>query len=211
MNADRIQHRFNPKLEVSVYSGHFATRHSHNSHYIDITRMKHEHTMAAEAALTLSRRYAYDKGVDTILCLDGSEVIGAFLARELAKDDRFAVNSAKRIFVITPEYDSNGQLIFRDNLVPMVQGKDVLILISTVNSGVSVRRVLECVTYYGGKVQGVATVFSVLDKVDEVPIYSLFTPEDIPGYTTQRPEECAMCRAGKRIDALANSYGISRL
>ena len=113
--------------------------------------------------------------------------------------------------VITPEYDSNGQLIFRDNLVPMVQGKDVLILISTVNSGISVRRVLECVAYYGGKVQGVATVFSVLDKVDGVPIYSLFTPEDIPGYITQRPEECAMCRAGKRIDALANSYGISRL
>ena len=34
-----------PKLEVSVVAGHFATRHSHNTHYIDITRMKHEHTM----------------------------------------------------------------------------------------------------------------------------------------------------------------------
>ena len=143
--------------------------------------------------------------------LDGSEVIGAFLARELAKDDRFAVNSSKNINVVTPEYDSNGQLIFRDNLVPMIQGKDVLILISTVNSGKSIRRVLECVEYYGGKVQGVATVFSVLETIDGVPIYSLFTPADIPDYITQSPEECVMCRAGKRIDALANSYGISRL
>ena len=41
-----IRSRLNPKLEVSLISGHFATRHSHNSHYIDITRMKHEHTMA---------------------------------------------------------------------------------------------------------------------------------------------------------------------
>ena len=211
MNTITIRSRLNENLEVSVISGHFATRHSHNSHYIDITRMKHEHTMAAEAALTLSRRYAYDRGVDVIVCLDGSEVIGAFLARELAKTDRFAVNSAKNINVITPEYDSNGQLIFRDNLVPMVRGKDVLILISTVNSGKSIRRVLECVAYYGGRVQGIASVFSTLDQMEGAPIYSLFTPEDIPGYTTQSPEECTMCRAGQRIDALANSYGISRL
>lgn len=30
--------------------------------------------------MTLAQRYAYDKGVDTIVCLDGSEVLGAFLA-----------------------------------------------------------------------------------------------------------------------------------
>ena len=34
--------------------------------------------MAREAAMTLAQRYAYEKGVDTIVCLDGSEVIGAF-------------------------------------------------------------------------------------------------------------------------------------
>lgn len=51
-----IRSRLNPKLEVSLISGHFATRHSHNSHYIDITRMKHEHTMAREAAMTLAQR-----------------------------------------------------------------------------------------------------------------------------------------------------------
>lgn len=53
-----IRSKLNPKVEVSVIAGHFATRHSHNSHYIDITRMKHEHTMAREAAMTLAQRYA---------------------------------------------------------------------------------------------------------------------------------------------------------
>ena len=38
MNAIQLTSRFNPQLEVSVFQGHFATRHSHNSHYIDITR-----------------------------------------------------------------------------------------------------------------------------------------------------------------------------
>ena len=99
-----IRSRLNPKLEVSLISGHFATRHSHNSHYIDITRMKHEHTMAREAAMTLAQRYAYEKGVDTIVCLDGSEVIGTFLARHLAKNTLFAVNGSKNINIVTPEF-----------------------------------------------------------------------------------------------------------
>ena len=211
MNAERIQNKFAPKLEVSAYAGHFATRHSHNTHYIDITRMKHEHTMAREAAMFLAQRYAYEKGVDTVVCLDGSEVIGAFLARHLAKKDIFSVNSDKNINVITPEYDSNGQLIFRDNLVPMVEDKDVLILISTVNSGKTARRSLECVQYYGGRVQGIAAGFSTVEKVDDVPVYSIFNPEDIPGYATYAPKQCPMCAANRKIDALSNSYGFSLL
>ncbi len=211
MNATRICHPSNPKMEVTVYDGHFATRHSHNTHYIDITRMKHEHTMAREAAIMLSQRYAYEKGVDTIVCLDGSEVIGAFLARHLAKRDLFSVNQDKNINVITPEYDSNGQLIFRDNLTAMVAGKNVLILISTVNSGKTVNRSLECVQYYGGCVQGIAAVFSRLEQVGDIPVYSLFTPADIPGYSSYEPKHCPMCQRGQKIDALANSYGFSRL
>ena len=87
----------------------------------------------------------------------------------------------------------------------------MLILISTVNSGKSIRRAVECVQYYGGKVQGIASGFSTLDVVDDIPIYSLFTPEDIPGYATYSPKDCAMCAQGLKIDALSNSYGMSRL
>lgn len=211
MNALQIRHSGNQKLEISAFSGHFATRHSHNTHYIDITRMKHEHTMAREAAIVLAQRYTYEKGVDTIVCLDGSEVIGAFLARHLAQGGMFAVNQNKSINVITPEYDSNGQLIFRDNLIPMVSGKNALVLISTVNSGKTARRCLECLEYYGAHVQGIATVFSVLEQVENVPVFSLFTPEDIPGYATYDAKSCPMCKAGRKIDALSNSYGFSRV
>ena len=211
MKAEYVSYRYNPKLEVYVYSGHFATRHSHNSHYIDITRMKHEHTMAREAAMTLAQAYTYEKGVDTIVCLDGSEVIGAFLARHLAKKEVFSVNQDKNIDIVTPEYDSNGQLIFRDNLVPMIQGKDVLILISTVNSGKTARRAVECVQYYGGRVQGIAAIFRVPEEVEGIPVYALFSPADIPGYATHDPKQCPMCAAGQKIDALSNSYGFSLL
>jgi len=200
-----------PDLEVSVFHGHFATRHCHNSFYIDITRMKHEHTMARDAALALAERYTYSKTVDTIVCMDGSEVIGAFLARQLADKDLYGINSNKKINVITPEYDSSGHLIFRDNLVPMVNGKEILLLISTVNSGKTVRKAVECVEYYGGKLQGIATVFATVDEIDGIPLYSLFGKADIPGYMTADPKECPMCKEGKKLDALANSYGLSVL
>ena len=121
------------------------------------------------------------------------------------------LNSDKNINVITPEYDSNSQLIFRENRAPMVQGKDVAVLISTVNSGKTVCRILECVEYHGGRVQGVVYVFTNVEQVDNVPVYALFTPKDIPNYMTSTPESCPMCRAGKRIEALANSYGMSKL
>ena len=45
--------------------------------------------------------------------------------------------------------------------------------------------------------------------VDGIPVLSLFTPADIPGYETYPTGECRMCKAGQRIDALANSYGLS--
>lgn len=211
MNVLQIKSSLNPKLEVSVYPGHFATRHCHNSHYIDITRMKHEHTMAREAAITIAQRYAYIKSVDTIVCMDGSEVIGAFLAYHMCRRDRFNVNENKSIDVVTPEFDHTGQLIFRDNLVPMITGKNVLLLISTVKSGKTIARMLECVEYYGATVQGIATVFSTADMLDGIPVYSLFTPDDLPGYISEDPKQCPMCKAGRKIDAIANSYGFSKL
>ena len=211
MSAQHVKSSLNSNLVITAFPGHFATRHAHNSHYLDITRMKHEHTMAREAAITLAQRYSYTNPVDTIVCMDGSEVIGAFLARHLANKDRFSVNSDKNINVVTPEFDHTGQLIFRDNLVPMVNGKNVLLLISTVKSGKTIARTLECVSYYGATVQGIATVFSTLEDVDGIPVYSLFTPADIPGYITSDSKQCPMCKAGQKITALANSYGFSQL
>ena len=55
------------------------------------------------------------------------------------------------------------------------------------------------------------SVVTLLEELDGWPIYSLFVPSDIPNYETYAPEECAMCKSGKKIDALVNSYGLSIL
>ena len=150
MSTQAIRSRENPNLELIAFHGHFATRHSHNSHYLDITRLKHEYSLAYDTALALANHYIYEKSIDTIICMDGSEVIGAFLARQLTQKILFSVNNNKSICVVTPEYDSNGQLLFRENLVSMIHGRNMLLLISTVNSGKTARRALACIQYYGG-------------------------------------------------------------
>lgn len=211
MNALHIKCPQNANLEIAVYQGHFATRNCHNSHYIDITRMKHEHTMAREAGIALAQRYAYDKPIDTIVCMDGSEVIGAFLARHLAKKDRYNVNMDKNINVVTPEFDNNGLLIFRENLAPMIAGKNVLLLISTVKSGKTIAQTIECAEYYGASIQGIAAVFSTVGELNGMPVCSIFSPDDIPGYISSPIKACPLCKAGKKIDAIANSYGFSRV
>ena len=68
-----------------------------------------------------------------------------------------------------------------------------------------------CIEYYGGTTQGVAAVFSALKQVGDIPVISLFSPEDIPGYVTSLVKDCPMCKAGQKIDALSNSYGFSPL
>ena len=210
MNEFKIKSRHNPELEVEVREGHFATQNCHNSHYIDITALKHDHVMAREAAMSIAARYSFFTAIDTIVCVDGSEVIGAFLAFHLAKKGNWYVNAKKHIGVLPTEFDEDGQLNFRDNLVPMISGKKVLLLISTVKSGKTIARVMEGLKKYGTTVQGIATVFTTQEELYGIPVYSLYSQEDLPGYVCAEPQECPMCKAGKKIDAFANSYGISK-
>ncbi|MFQ6976294.1 MAG: orotate phosphoribosyltransferase [Oscillibacter sp.] len=211
MSSMIIKSREANDLKLTAYHGHFATRHSHNSHYLDITRMKHECAMANIAAASLANHYVYEKG-DRYGRLPGRQRGHRYVSRPPAlSEESLSLSSEKNICVVAPEHDSNGLLIFRDNLRPMVSEKNVLLLISTVNSGKTAARALECIEYYGGTTQGVAAVFSALKQVGDIPVISLFSPEDIPGYVTSLVKDCPMCKAGQKIDALSNSYGFSPL
>ena len=52
------------------------------------------------------------------------------------------------IYVVTPEYNANNQLIFRDNTIPAIKGKNVILLLATTTTGLTVRRSLECCLLY---------------------------------------------------------------
>ena len=105
----------NKRMILRVARGHFATSHSHINYYIDVTMQKTRLSEAAETAKELVHMYKSTTIVDTILCLDGTQVIGTCMANELTKDGFRNMNAHQTIYIITPEYTSGSQIILRDN------------------------------------------------------------------------------------------------
>ncbi len=198
-------------VSIHVTQGHFSTGHSHINYYVDTTTLKASHSESAAAAKQLSSSYLYNTTVDTIVCIEGTEVIGAFMAEELTRSGILTMNADKTIYVVPPDYDSANQLIFRDNIRPMINGKNVLLLLADVTTGRTSARAVEGVQYFGGIVQGVCALFSAVDSVKGYPVNAVFTTKDIPGYQAYSPSDCPFCKEHIKLDALVNSFGYSKL
>ena len=121
------------------------------------------------------------------------------------------MNTGKNISVVTPEFNSNGQMIFRDNLKPEIAGKNVLLLLASASTGKTIRNSIECIEYYGGILQGISSIFSAVDSIDGHRVDALFRAEDIPNYEAYSSHDCPLCKAGQRVEAIVNGYGYSEL
>ena len=63
------------KAPLKATPGHFATNHAHINYYLDMTTLKTRLSEAQEVAKHLAERFLFDKVVDTIVCLEGTQVI----------------------------------------------------------------------------------------------------------------------------------------
>ena len=109
----KMRSRKFPDVIMKVIPGHFVTPNSHINYYIDMTTMKTRQSEAKAAARAMASTYAATTIVDTIVCMDGMEVIGAYLADELTQAGVMSMNAHKTIYVYSPEFDNRGQMIFR--------------------------------------------------------------------------------------------------
>ena len=194
-----------------IARGHFATNHSHINYYIDVSFQKTRFSEAKDVAKYLVTHFKNSTMVDTVLCLDGTAVIGTCLAQELSASGFRSINTHNTIYVVEPEYNANSQMIFRDNILPMIKGKHVLVLMASVTTGFTAKRSLEAIGYYGGKVAGVAALYSAVDEVEDIPVHSAYNVRDLPDYASYDYRDCPYCKAGQKIDALVNSFGFSEL
>ena len=199
------------KVPLRIARGHFATNHSHINYYIDITFQKTRLSEAKDSARDLVAHFINNTPVDTILCLDGTAVLGACVAEELTKTGFRTINQHQTIYVIEPEFNSNSQMFFRDNLQPMLRNKHVLVLMASVTTGFTAKRAIEAIGYYGGHVAGVAAIYRAVDEVAGSPVRSVYSVQDLPEYKSYDYRECPYCKAGQKIDALVNSFGYSEL
>jgi hypothetical protein len=207
----KIPSRKEDKLFLKVIPGHFTTNHSHINYYIDMTTLKSRESEAEMAAEILAGKYVYSTIVDTIVCIDGCDVVGAFLAQDLTKAGIMSMNAHKTIYITSPEYNTNGQMTFRDNIQPMISGKNIILLFGSATTGETIQQSIECIQYYGGVLQGISAIFSAIDYVGEHKVDSVFNMKDIPDYKTFSYSECPFCKEQQKIEAIVNSYGYTKL
>ncbi len=198
-------------VPLRVARGHFATNHSHINYYIDITYHKTRLSEAKATAYELVSRFINDTPVDTIVCLDGTSVLGSFVGVELTKSGFRTINQHQTIYVLEPENSSGGQMIFRDNIQPMIRGKHVLVLMASVTTGNTARQAIQAIRYYGGQVAGIAAIYRAVDEIAGYPVRSVYSVKDLPDYESYDYRDCPYCKQGLKLDALVNSYGYSAL
>lgn len=200
-----------PDISIEIIPGHFATRHSHINYYVDLIKVTCHQKMAKAAGQALASQYASVTPVDSIVCLDGGEVVAAFMAASLSRKDSHSVNEGSDISIVTPETNSAGQLILRDNTQNMIKDKSVMLLVAKATTGKTLNQAIDYIQYYGGRVSSICALFSAIKQVEGIPVNALFTTDDIPGYETYEPDDCPGCKEGKKIDALVNNYGYSKI
>ncbi|WP_026835563.1 hypothetical protein [Eubacterium xylanophilum] len=210
-NEIKIPSKHNSKIILKVMPGHFATTHSHINYYMDMTRLKSGQRESYEVAKTMAKDYQYNKPIDTVICMDGCYVIGAFLAEKLTEAGVMSMNMHQSIYVIEPEFNSSGQMMFRDNIQPMVRNKNILLLLASATTGKTISQSLQCIEYYGGIIQGISAIFSAADEIDGHKINHIFSTADFDDYKSFSQTECPLCHAGKKLDAIVNSFGYSLL
>ena len=199
-------------VSLRVAQGHFATRNSHTNYFIDVTSQQSCIRDAEAVAQQLAQRnLTQHLMVDTILCMDGTRVIGTCLAQKLTQGGFRSINAGREIYVLRENVGTSGKLIFRDNARFMLEGKNVLLLLASVTTGGTVRRGIECIRYYNGNVAGIAAIYSYQKEIDGIPVVSLFDTNDISDYASYLPEECPMCREKQELDAVVDKYGYSAL
>ncbi len=208
-NAYKIRTK-GKNLFLRVVKGHFMKSNGHMNYYIDVTKQKSKLSEALAVAEELVTHYSSTMVIDTILCLDEMQVIATCMAQKLTSAGFMNVNSNQAIYILTPEKISDGRFIFREETIPMISGKNVLILTSSVATGRTTSVAMEAIKYYGGNVVGLASIYSAVSECCGVPVHSAFDANDLDGYYCVPPHECPLCKEGRNVDGVVNSYGFSR-
>ena len=209
-NGFEISLAKNPAITVNVIPGHFTTSNVHINYFIDVWELKSNALIAREVARELAIPYLASTLIDTIVCMERTVVIGAYLAEELQREGTAVMNSGGEIHVVSPLSNTNGNLIFQDNAIEWIRNKNILLLVASISSGGTIKSTVECIAYYGGRLAGISSLFFSPEEF-EYDVHALFTSADIPGYRVSNTADCEMCKAGRKLDAIISSEGYTRI
>ena len=79
------------------------------------------------------------------------------------------------------------------------------------STGKTVKKCSQGLTYYNGKLVAVSAIFSAVSEYEGIDINYIFSDKDISDYKTMSVDECELCKAGQKVDAIVNSFGYSKI
>ena len=205
----KIDHPKNKDVVLRYIPGHFITPSTHVNYYMDLSDMKARQREARATGEELADLYLASDVVDTILCLNGTEVVGAYMANKLTKAGIISANRHQTIYITSPEYNIIGQMMFRENNLHMIKGKKVLVLIDAATTGSTLKSAVGSIKFYGGTPIGISAIFSVATQIDNIPIRSLYSTKDLPDYKSYPSDSCPLCQQSVPVDAICNGFGYS--
>ncbi len=210
-NAFMVPAKKEPKITLEVTPGHFTTSSTHTNYYLNVNRLTHNVRIAQDVAKELAIPYKTSAMIDTIVCIENTQVLAAYLAQELVEEGIYVMNEDRDVNIVTPTSNMNGQLIFSKDVMKLIEDKSVMLLLATVSSGKTMRRALDCLKYYNGVLVGVSALFSTKPQIDGQDINAIFSSDDIPNYQFDRPATCPMCMVGQPLDAIVSAGGYMKL
>ncbi len=201
----------NPAIKINVTQGHFSTSHAHMTHYLDLNNLKTNALIAKEVAEELAQPYLAGALVDTIVCMEGTEVIGASMAEVLLDSGTLITDEDMAIHVLIPLRNTERKLMFPADMHKLIRHRNIILLISSISTGITLNSALDCLSYYGAQLVGVSALFNAKEVAADQVIHAMFTKDDIVGYELYRPGDCPMCQEGQKLDGIIIHDGCSTM
>ena len=98
-------------------------------------------------------------------------------------------------------------MIFKENILPMIRAKNVIILTASVTTGLALNKGIESIRYYGGNLRAITAIFSTLEELNGYRIRSILSRKDLPDYPYYDYRDGLLCRQGRKRSAWGNAYG----
>lgn len=201
----------NPSINVDVTLGHFTTNDYHINHFLHLDELKTNPSLAKEVAIELALPYLTSTLVDTIVCFEGTEIIGAYMANELSMEGTGVINSGKFIHVVTPTVNVDRKFMLPSSRQELVRQKRVILLVSTILSETFVNNIMEFITYYEGNLVGISSLFKAYPGEIGHEVHSLMDSSDVPGYKIYYPGKCDMCKEEQKLDGIIKNDGLTEI
>ena len=85
LEYNKLESKHFRNVILRVVPGHFVTPNSHTNYLMDMTAIMRRQAEAQAVASAMCEFFGSSTSVDTICCLEGMEVVGAYLASELTR------------------------------------------------------------------------------------------------------------------------------